>query len=138
MFVQTVKVRFYDTDAMQVVHHANYIRWLEEARVEFFRMAGVSLTELMDQGIVFPILHVECDYVKSAVYDDTLEIRTYLEKITRAQLVFRYEIVRPSDGALIVRARTQGTFSSFKTKKILRMPMSYYEKLKVYLEPRDE
>lgn len=138
MFVHKVKVRFYDTDAMQVVHHANYIRWFEEARIEFFRMAGVSLVDIMNEGIVFPILKVECEYLHAAVYDDDLEVRTYLEKVTRAQLVFRYEVVRPADATLIVRGRTQGTFSSFATKKIVRMPLAYVDRLKAHREPQDE
>ena len=43
----THKVNFYDTDAMAVVHHANYIRWFEIGRVEFLREAGITLTEMM-------------------------------------------------------------------------------------------
>ena len=51
-------VNFFDTDAMEVVHHSNYIRWFEIGRVEFLRMANITLGELMDDGIVFPITAV--------------------------------------------------------------------------------
>ena len=56
------KVNFYDTDAMAVVHHANYIRWFEIGRVEFLRAAGITLTEMMDDGYVFPITEVSAKY----------------------------------------------------------------------------
>lgn len=56
------KVRFVETDLMGVVHHSNYFRWFEMGRVEYLRQAGVFLTELMADGIVFPITHVDCQF----------------------------------------------------------------------------
>ena len=51
-------VNFYDTDAMAVVHHANYIRWFEIGRVAYLRSIGITLTEMMDDGYVFPITDI--------------------------------------------------------------------------------
>ena len=51
-------VNFYDTDAMAVVHHANYIRWFEIGRVAYLRAIGITLTEMMDDGYVFPITDI--------------------------------------------------------------------------------
>lgn len=135
MYVHEVRVRFYHTDGMQVSHHANYILWMEAARVEFFRAAGVSLNEIMADGIVFPILHVECDYIHSSQYDDLLEVRTKLVRLSRAQLMFRYEIVRPADQQVIARGLTQGTFTSTATGRIIRLPRHYYERLAALAEP---
>ena len=134
MYTHRVRVRFYHTDGMQVTHHANYILWFEAARVEFFRAAGVSLVDLIHDGYVFPILRVECDYIHSSYYDDELEIRVRLVKLTRAQMVFRYEIVRPADDTLICRGLTKGTFTKSETGKISRMPMTYYTKFVPYVE----
>ena len=53
------QVRFAETDAMGVAHHANYFRWFEVGRVAYLREAGISLYELMEENIVFPITHVE-------------------------------------------------------------------------------
>lgn len=137
MYVHEVRVRFYHTDGMQVSHHANYILWMEAARVEFFRWAGVSLNEIMADGIVFPILHAECDYLHSSRYDDLLEIRTKLVRLSRAQIVFRYEIFRPADQQIIARGLTKGTFTSVKTGRIIRLPQEYYERLAALAEPED-
>lgn len=78
MFTYKRRVTFYETDGMKVVHHANYLKYFEEARVEYLRAGGLDLNELMEEGIVFPIVEVSVKYLKSACYDDTLLIRTYL------------------------------------------------------------
>mgnify|MGYP000249430447 FL=1 len=69
MFLYKRRVKFYETDGMQVVHHANYLRYFEEARVEYLREGKLDLTELMDEGIVFPIVEVDVKYHQGARYD---------------------------------------------------------------------
>ena len=69
-------VDFYDTDAMAVVHHANYIRWFEIGRVEYLRKYGITLDEMMNDGFVFPITKIEAKYLSPGHFDDVLEIET--------------------------------------------------------------
>ena len=59
MFTYKRRVKFYETDGMRVVHHANYLRYFEEARVEYLRAGGIDLNDLMKEGIVFPILEIK-------------------------------------------------------------------------------
>ena len=54
----SLKVRFYETDLMGVVHHANYLRWFEMGRVEYLRQAGIDLNEMMGEGFMVPIVDV--------------------------------------------------------------------------------
>ena len=63
-------VDFFDTDAMEVVHHSNYIRWFEIGRVEFLRAAGITLGELMADGYVFPITDVSAKFLSPGRFDD--------------------------------------------------------------------
>ena len=56
------RVNFYDTDAMEVVHHANYIRWFEIGRVAYLRRIGITLGALMAAGYVFPITKVGAQF----------------------------------------------------------------------------
>lgn len=128
------KVNFYDTDAMAVVHHANYIRWFEIGRVEFLRAAGITLTEMMDDGYVFPITEVSAKYVSSAYFDDELIIETTPVALTKAKMAFSYRILRKSDDTLLVTGFTQNVFTSKETGKIARLPARYYEKLQKALE----
>ncbi len=128
------KVNFYDTDAMAVVHHSNYIRWFEIGRVEFLRAAGITLTEMMDDGYVFPITEVSAKYVNSAYFDDELIIETTPVALNKAKMAFSYRVLRKSDDTLLVTGFTQNVFTSKETGKITRLPAKYYERLQKALD----
>lgn len=128
------KVNFYDTDAMAVVHHSNYIRWFEIGRVEFLRRAGITLTELMDDGYVFPITEVSAKYMNSGYFDDELIIETTPVALTKAKMAFSYRVLRACDDTVLVTGFTQNVFTSRATGKITRLPDKYYDKLKVMLD----
>ena len=128
------KVNFYDTDAMAVVHHSNYIRWFEIGRVEFLRQAGVTLTELMDDGYVFPITEVSAKYMNSGYFDDELIIETTPVALTKAKMAFSYRVLRACDDTVLVTGFTQNVFTSRATGKITRLPDKYYDKLKAMLD----
>ena len=102
------RVHFYETDGMKVVHHANYFKWFEEARVEYLRAGGICLNELMKKGIVFPIVEVQARYLKSAKYD---------------------EVVKEETGEILTTATTKGTYTDINTGKIVRIPQEKIAKL---------
>ena len=58
MHIASVNVRFYETDMMGIAHHSNHFRWFELARIEFLRKIGVTLWDMMNEDIVFPIMNV--------------------------------------------------------------------------------
>lgn len=123
------RVNFYDTDAMSVVHHANYIRWFEIGRVEFLRQVGITLNQLMEDGYVFPITDVSAKFLHSGFFDDRLLIETRPTALTKAKMAFDYRILRPSDDMILVTGHTQNVFTSRETGKIVRLPLKYHEKL---------
>ena len=127
------KVRFVETDLMGVVHHSNYFRWFEMGRVEYLRRAGVLLTELMAEGIVFPITHVDCQYRASAKFDDIILIEVILEDVSPVKMVFTYKVIRKEDGVLLATGNTQNVFTD-QNGKIVRLAGKYYEKLKMSRE----
>ena len=55
-------VQYYETDRMQIVHHSNYIRWMEEARIDFLRQIGWDYAKLESIGIISPVTAVNCKY----------------------------------------------------------------------------
>ena len=81
------RVNFYDTDAMAVVHHANYIRWFEIGRVAYLRSIGITLDMLMDDGYVFPITEVRAKYLSPGHFDEELLIETTPTALTKAKMV---------------------------------------------------
>lgn len=130
----TYRVNFFDTDAMAVVHHANYIKWFEIGRVDFLRKAGITLTEMMDDGYVFPITNVRAKYISAGHYDDILSIKTLPVALTKAKMEFNYEIIRNKDNTLLVKGYTQNVFTHKASGKITRLPDKYYIKLQQALK----
>jgi len=99
-----VRIYYEDTDAAGVVYHANYLRYFERARTEYFRTHGLSVTELASDGFVFPVVRVEMDFRAPAVHDDLISIRTYPEQVKGSSFVLRQQAVRKVDGRLLADA----------------------------------
>ena len=98
------KIYYHDTDCGGVVYYANYLKFLEEGRTEFCASRGVSMKELADKGIVFPVVHVEVDYKSPARYQDTIQIYTAVEKIGTSSVHYNQMISR--DGVTLIIAKT--------------------------------
>ncbi len=122
------KVRFVETDLMGVVHHSNYLRWFEMARVEYLRTANVLLPELIAAGIVFPITDVRCQYRQPARFDDTIRIEATLVDFSRAKLCFTYRVLRDADDVLLAEGSTQNVFTD-PTGRIIRLPQLYHDRI---------
>lgn len=131
-------VNFYDTDAMAVVHHANYIRWFEIGRVEYLRSIGITLNEMMEDGYVFPITDIVAKYVSPGYFDDELLIETTPTALTRVKMDFDYRIMRKADHKVLVTGKSQNVFTSQKTGHIVRLPDKYYTKLKAAMDQEAE
>lgn len=138
MYIASINVRFYETDMMGIAHHSNHFRWFEMARIEFLRHIGVTLGAMMKEDIVFPIMNVSCDYKEPARFDDIINIETYLVKMTRAQMVFRYRMRRASDGVLLATGETKNAFMSQSTGKIVRLDDIFYKPLVAAVEVMDD
>ena len=134
MSVKTaLRVRFYDTDEMGVVDHANYIRWFETGRVEYLRSIGITLTDMMSDGILFPITEIRAKYLHAAKFDDDLELETTAVALTKVKMEFKYKIRRKSDGQLLVKGYSQNVFTNAATGKISRIPEKYFSKMETAL-----
>lgn len=88
------RVPFYETDAMGIVHHANYIRYLEIARVAWMDEHDRPYSHYVREGYHFSTTRVEFDYKKSAAFDDVLDVTTWLEWVGGASLGMAYELTR--------------------------------------------
>jgi len=97
-----VRIYYEDTDAAGVVYHANYIKYLERARTEFFRSNGFLVAELAAEGFIFPVIRLELDFKSPAHHDDLLSVETIPLKISGASFMLRQRIVRPADGILLL------------------------------------
>jgi tol-pal system-associated acyl-CoA thioesterase len=99
------KIYYHDTDAGGVVYYANYLKFLEEARTEFFAQRNISIKEFIEKGILFVVSRQEIDYKFPAFYADTLSIDTRVSKVGAATIEFDYKIKNQRD-RIVVEART--------------------------------
>jgi len=107
----TFRVRYAETDAMGIVHHASYLVWMEMGRTEFMRSFGFTYSELEKMGVVMPVLEVNVRYRYSSFYDDELCITTWLEELSRTKIKLAYTIVRTSDERVLTEGWTLHTFT---------------------------
>ncbi len=89
-----IRVFYEDTDMAGIVYYANYLRYIERARSDWVREAGVDQNAMRADGVVFVVSRVEADYLAPARFDDELRVETDLEKLTRVRMVFRQRVLR--------------------------------------------
>jgi acyl-CoA thioester hydrolase len=124
------RVRYGETDQMGVVYHGNYPQYLEMGRVEWLRTLGISYKEMEDNGIILPVISLQLNYKKSAVYDDLITVRTILRKRPLVKIEFDYEIYNEA-GVLLAEANTVLAFMDAKKNKPMKCPEYILEKLKL-------
>ncbi len=86
------KVQYYETDKMGVTHHSNYVRWMEEARIEYLAEAGWSYKRIEDEGIISPVVSVDCHYRKTTTFDDIVNIEVSVLEFTGIKLKLGYKM----------------------------------------------
>ncbi|GIU75906.1 MAG: acyl-CoA thioester hydrolase [Bryobacteraceae bacterium] len=105
------RVRYAETDQMGIVHHANYLVWMEVARTELCRLRGISYREMEERsGLHLVVAEVRCRYVQPARYDDEIVASAWIGRAHPRMVEFGYEIRRAGDGALLATGETRHLF----------------------------
>lgn len=99
--------QYYETDQMSIIHHSNYIRWMEEARIDFMGQCGVSYKDLEEMGIIIPVLSVSCEYRNMVHFDDDVMIHVKVVRYSGIKMNLEYAITNAATGELT----TTGTSS---------------------------
>lgn len=116
-----IRVRYGETDQMGVVYHGNYALYLEQGRIEWMRRLGISYKRMEQEGVALPVISLQTNFKKSALYDDLIKVKTILKKTPTASIEFDYEI-RNEKGDLLVVANTVLVFLDMKTNRPMRPP----------------
>lgn len=111
-------INYYETDKMQVVHHSNYIRFLEECRMDFMRQAGLDYQLMEERGIMIPVLSVSCNYLSPARFGDTICIVPKVEKFHGVKFSVSYKIYSQDFSVLHNEAVTEHCFVDFDFKPV--------------------
>ncbi|MCI5649507.1 MAG: acyl-CoA thioesterase [Fusicatenibacter sp.] len=105
------KVNYHETDKMGITHHSNYIKWMEEARIDFLDQIGFGYAKLEEDGIISPVIGVECQYKHSTTFGDEVRIRAEVEEFRGVKLVIRYTMTNNKTGELVSTGRTMHCFT---------------------------
>ncbi|MDX2046296.1 MAG: thioesterase family protein [Chitinophagaceae bacterium] len=132
MFVSEtqIRVRYAETDQMNVVYHGNYAQYFEVARAESIRRLGFTYKQMEEAGVMMPIVELHCRFLRPAHYDDLLTIKTILKELPQDHRIEFLQEVYNESGKLLTIGKVVLYFIKSATKEKCNMP----EQLKVKLE----
>jgi acyl-CoA thioester hydrolase len=125
----TLRVRYAETDAMGVAHHASYIVWLEQGRVELLRAAGLPYHEIEAAGFFAVLSELRARYLASARFDDLVVVRTTLAELRSRRLSFHYHLRLAATGAALLEAHSEHIFVARASGRAARLPPALLERL---------
>lgn len=108
------KVQYYETDQMGIVHHSNYIRWFEEARVDLLEQVGFGYDQMEKRGVASPVLSVEADYLRMIRFGGTVTIETTLKEYNGIKMEISYKVIDDKSGMIHCRGLTKHCFLNGK------------------------
>lgn len=129
------KAQYYETDQMGIIHHSNYIRWMEEARINYLSEIGFPMEKIEAYGIVSPVVDVSCKYKKSCRLNEVIGVHITIKEYNSIKLALKYEMYEKESKELrAVGASThcftdrEGRIVSLK-KSYLQLDNALYENL---------
>ncbi len=130
-YIFTRNINYYETDRMGVVHHSNYIRYLEEARCEWLKSMDMPFDELEKNGITVPVLGVNIIYKMHVTFGDIISIRPFVKEYTGVRMTVGYEVINAKTKETVIIAETKHCFTDLNLKPInlKKYKKDYSEKL---------
>ena len=104
------KINYYETDKMGITHHSNYIRLMEEARVDFLEQVGYGYDRWEREGISSPVIGVEGEYKRSTTFDDVIRIHTEVAEYQRVRLTIAYTMYNDQTGEIVFTGKSRHCF----------------------------
>ena len=96
------KINYYETDKMGVVHHSNYIRFLEEARCDWLTKIEMPFSLLEENGITIPVLGVNCEYKYHVTFEDTILIKVFVKEYSGVRMTVGYDVKDKKTGRTVL------------------------------------
>ncbi len=126
--IVTTKIvpRYAETDQMGIIHHSVYAIWYEQARTEFFNEIGFRYDEVEKNGVMTPLIELNCEYKRPAYYNQEVEVRTKIIKLTPVKFILEYDIYN-QENQLINIGKTTLAWADAKTFKIINLQKKYPE-----------
>ncbi|MDH7515635.1 MAG: thioesterase family protein [Bacteroidota bacterium] len=133
----SLRVRYADTDQMQIVYNGKYFEYFEVGRTELLRSVGLPYARLEEGGFRLPLVEAHCEFLSPARYDDILVIETTVRDYTRARLRIDYIVTKEQDGRTIARGYTVHAFQRIADGRVTRPPKIFFDTLRnAQLDPQ--
>ena len=132
--ISHIRVRYAETDRMNVVYHSNYFVWFETARIDMLDKIGMPYREIESNGFHLPVLTANAEYKRPAFFDDRLSIHLYMRDKPRARFQLYYEVQR--DDTLLATGATSHGFMD-ENGKGLRPPEDFLTKIDAAWQPKE-
>lgn len=124
------RTNYYETDQMGIIHHSNYIRYFEEARLYWMEETGISYREIEEMGLLVPVLFVDCQYKSPVRYGDEITVAVRLDSFNGLKMEFSYEIYREGMVELCTAGRSGHCFLD-RSMKPVRLKRDYPELFRI-------
>ena len=132
------KVQYYETDKMGITHHSNYVRWMEEARVDYLSKIGWDFDKLEASGVASPVISIEVKYKGSTVFPEIITIDVKILALRSVRLTLGYEMKNAS-GKVVCEAQSEHCFLNTEGR-LIRLDKTcpeFFQTLETFLQ-RDE
>lgn len=117
-FTYTRKLNYYETDRMGVIHHSNYIRFLEEARCEWLEKQNIPMSYLEENGVTIPTLEVNVKYKYHVTSGDIITIIPKITEFNGVRMTLTYDVVDSKSNKNVIEAETKHCFTDKNLKPI--------------------
>lgn len=114
----TRRACYYETDQMGIVHHSNYIRYFEEARIDFMHNIGCDVKEMEELGLIIPNVDAYARYIKPIKFYEDIIVEVNLVKFTGSRMVFNYKIKFLESGEIAAEGHTTHCFANRELKPL--------------------
>jgi acyl-CoA thioester hydrolase len=130
----TVRVRYAETDQMNIVYYGNYAQYFEVGRAEWIRSLGFTYKKMEEMGVRMPVVQLECNFLRPAYYDDLITIKTVLKELpAKHEISFHHEVYNERK-KIITTGKVKLFFIDIKTGKRVGMPAELKEILFPFFE----
>ena len=126
-----IRVRYGETDQMGYMYYGNYAQYYEVGRVEMLRSLGMSYSSMEADGIMMPVLELKCKYIKPALYDQEITVKTIIKTLPGIRIFFEYELYNEKEELINIGATTL-VFVDMKKNKPTNPPENFMQKLLVF------
>lgn len=110
--------KYYETDKMGIIHHSNYIRWFEEARIDYLEQIGLGYDKIEEAGVYSPVIGVSCRYKSAVRFNETVSISIRLKEFDGITMTIEYEVKDAATKKTRVTGETKHCFVTTDLKPV--------------------